>query len=529
MAIKFKAKEVDNSTERLICTGLIISDTVLAQLAPILQSNMMTARYTSYIVDWCLDYYKEFGAAPKAHIQDIFEAHKREYLDEDAADLVESLLSDLNDELLDAAQFNEQYVSEQAEKYIKSRKAQMLCEDVQALLSKGQVLEAEGRLANYSIPKRPAAEGDDVFIKDFWLEEEEQADILFKFPGALNDLIGPIERDSFISFLAPEKRGKTWWLLYTALTAFRQRCNVVFFSCGDMTKPQMRKRIRHMLTGRDPKRPKNEILLPVLDCWHNQMGDCPLEEETDPVILKGKKGKSLGDYDDFPDHVTCTKCYKDRHSQTIFYGMPWHSKVKLEDIEKPLDEACEAILKRSGNRRFKLYCYPPAELNVAQISAQLDILEQQEGFLADLIVIDYADLLDVEPSARKLEYRHQINASWMAMRALSQKRRCAIVTATQAKIETRKKSQVDQWDTSEDKRKLAHVTAMLALNQTPAEKRQGLMRISNIAMRDDDFDVERNVGVLQCLAIGKPCIISYPYKYGSRVAEEERRNKNDRG
>lgn len=529
MGITFKSKEVDNATERLICTGLIVSDTVLAGLAPIISGRIMTARYTAYLVDWCLDYFKQFGQAPKAHIQDIFEAHKRDSLDEDVADLIETLLANLNDEM-SGSQFNDLYVAEQAEKYIKARGAQILCEDVQALISKGQVLEAEGKIAGYSIPKRAAAQGDDVFAQGFWTEEEENGEVLFQLPGALNDLVGPIERDSFISLLAPEKRGKTWWLLQFALTAFRQRCNVAFFSCGDMTKPQMRKRLRHMLTGRDPKRPRKEIVMPVLDCFYNQTGECPLGEETDPITLggaKGKKNRQLGTFEDFPDHKPCSKCHKSKEDKDNFFGIPWQKTVPMEEIEKPLDEACKAILQRSGNKHFKLFCYPPAELTVAQIGAQLDILEQQEGFLPDVVVIDYADLLDAEPSARRLEYRHQINASWMALRALSQVRRCALITATQAKIETRKKSQVDQWDTSEDKRKLAHVTAMLALNQTPAEKRQGVMRISNIAMRDDDFDVERNVTVLQCLAAGKPYIVSYPQKIRPLSADHGRRDSDD--
>lgn len=934
MTLKFRARQVDNTTERLICTGLIVSDMVLAQVAPILHADIMTTKYTSTIARWCLDYYRQFGKAPGLHIQDMFESAKRDYLEEETADLIESLLAGLSQDNA-GHEMNDLYVVEQAEQYIKSRQAQILCEDVLALISKGQILEAEGKLAGYSIPKLASTEGNEVFVSDFWDEQEEQTECLFTLPGALHDLVGPIERDSFISLLAPEKRGKciaegqrvlladgtlkpieqvirdrdshimcfdekarrfvpgrimdwwdnghkdvlevvfrsgrkvrvtgnhpflspsgwknvsdigvggyaaapryieigghhnmpeheirllayliaegcltrgtvlftnadeciqqdftrcvelmgdrasprgsrgmdfevvnclenkgkhyrnftramlekhgllgcsskdkqipvailqlaapdvalflrvlfscdgwvtrhqvgisftneqlsrttqhlltrfgitsvlrykpsngawqvtiqsaedktlfvekigflenkqgkalsfvlgwksrksksfinkfppeiarqcqdsirqymrengipiyrgvdveawksisyqvnkqapimrqsferlkslppvralledpilwdeiisinaigqmhtydltvakhhnfiaegclvhnTWWLLYFALTAFRQRRNVAFFSCGDMTKPQMRKRLRHMLTGRDPKRARAIIHMPTLDCYYNQIGECPLGEETDSIVLRGKgeKTKRCGTYEDFPDHVPCTKCYKSKQDRENFFGSPWMQEVKLQDIEKPLDEACAAILKRSGHKHFKLFCYPPATLTVSQISAQLDILQQQEGFVPDVIVIDYADLLDVEPSARRLEYRHQINASWMAMRALSQTRRCALITATQSKLETRKKSQVDQWDTSEDKRKLAHVTAMLALNQTPAEKRQGLMRISNIAMRDDDFDTEKNVAVLQCLAAGKPYIISYPYRM--RQTENQR-------
>lgn len=511
MALKVKVDKVENSAERLICTGLIVSDNVMGQLATIIDVKHFTAKYTQTLATWCLDYYKQFGCAPKAHIQDIFESAKRDYLDEDVATLIETLLVSLNDEMMGESQFNEQYVLTRAEEYIKSRSLAILCEDVQALNSTNRVLEAEGMLAQYHIPKRPQSQGVEVFTDQFWSEEDTEADILFRFPGELDKLIGAVERDSFISLIGPEKRGKTWWLMWIALLAYRQRCNVAFFSAGDMTMKQMQRRFKHMLTGRDPKRPKSKVRMPVLDCLHNQYGECPLGKDTDS-ILQGGKGKlrELGSFDDFPDHVICSQCYRDKEEAENFIGRVWWKEEDVADM--PIDKAYKQMLKRSGNKHFRLYTFPPSSLTVAQMNAQLDIEQQQSNFIPDVVVLDYADLLDVEPNARKLEYRHQINAGWMALRSMSQVRNCALFTATQAKLEARKKSQVDQWDTSEDKRKLAHITAMLALNQTPAEKRRGLMRISNLATRDSFFDTEQNVGVLQCLALGKPHILSFPYK-----------------
>lgn len=526
MSVRFRVKEVDNQTERLICVGLIVSDKVIRQLAPILDPNFFTARYTKTVAEWCLEFYEKFDKAPRAHIQNIFEAAKRDFLEDDQADLIEALLVSLNQQLMEEqAQFNEDYVLEEAEKYIKSRKAMMLCEDVSALLSKGQILEAEGRLAGYNIPTRPTAEGDSIFEPEFWHEEEEEHSILFRLPGYLDDLIGPIERDSFISILAPEKRGKSWWLLEMGLRAFRARCNVVFLSCGDMTKKQVRRRLRHMLTNVDPKRPKEVVLTPVLDCWHNQQGKCPLGEETDPVLIGGMgKQKKVGTLEDFPDHVPCSKCLEKEKLNKYYFGRPWYVQQKLKDIAKDIETARKALHKRAPSKRFQLFCFPPATVSVAHIRAHLDILQQQKDFIPDVIIIDYADILLPEQKSERKDVRHQINDTWMALRSLSQERNCAILTATQAKGEAMKSAQVKQWDASEDKRKLAHVTAMIALNQTPAEKRAQVMRVSNLATRDDDFDVERNVQVLQCLSIGKPILYTFPHK---EIPAFERKDKEE--
>lgn len=521
MAMRFKVKDIDNHAEKLICIGMIASDYVLSQIAAILDPNIFTARYTQYIAKWCLEHYKNHEAAPKAHIQDIFEFHKRDELDDAVADLVETLLVNLSDQLAEDSELNEDYILEQAVTYIKSRKATMLCEDTLALLSKGQITEAEAALANYTMPQRPAADGDDIFTTDFWNEQEEERKTLFLLPGALGNLVGPIERDSFISLLAPEKRGKTWFLMWIALTAYRQRRNVAFFSCGDMTKQQMRRRFRHMLTHVDPKRTRKSVVRAIPDCHWNQIGQCPLGEDTDQIRSKKDSVNMLKLFEEFPDHVVCTKCFKHKRDSKYFIGRPWWEEVEVTEVAKNIEEARDRLVKRSGKKQLKLFCYPPTTINVAGIKAQLAILEQQENFVPDILIIDYADILDSEEKARRLEYRHQINTTWMALRALSQEKNCAVITATQAKDDAKKRSSVEQWDASEDKRKLGHVTGMLALNQTPEEKRYGVMRISNLASRDDEFDVDRCVVALQCLSLGQPVNYLYEYKHTPEPAKKE--------
>lgn len=506
---RFKVRETDNSTERLICVGLIVSDRIVADLAPILAINTFTARYTKYIASWCLDYYKQFECAPKLHIQDIFEVKKRNELDEDSADLIESLLISLNDQLMnDENTFNEEYILSQAEQYIKAQAIKMTCEDAIALVSNGRIVEAEAAMVGFRAPQRPTAEGEDVLSLDFWSELEEENEVLFRLPRALDDLLGPIERDSFWSFIAPEKRGKSWWLSYMAFTAVKQRCNVAFFSIGDMTRKQVRRRFRHLITGKSPRKAPKTVLKPILDCYHNQYDSCPLDEETSPILLNRGNRTKVGTLDDFPDHQVCTKCSKGRDMK-YFIGHPWYEEVDPAAEVKELDDVLASMLRMSKGSKFRLFTYPPATVNIKQIEAQLDILAQKENFIADVIIIDYADLLAPEEASKKFDARNQINYSWMSGRRVSQERNCAVIWATQASKEAQKNAQVETWDTSEDKRKIGHITNMVALNQTPAEKKAGIMRISNLATRDSDFDIRTNVTVLQSLALGRPVLTCY--------------------
>ena len=95
------------------------------------------------------------------------------------------------------------------------------------------------------------------------------------------------------------------------------------------------------------------------------------------------------------------------------------------------------------------------------------------------------------------------------MRRLSQERHCLVVTATQANAASYDKKVLTMMNFSEDKRKMAHVTAMFGLNQTPDEKRQNLMRVGPIVIREGEFNSLNTVTVLQCLDIGRPYIGSY--------------------
>ena len=170
MSIKIRSKSVDNNSERLLCIGCIISDRVVGHLAPLLVDRaLFTAEYTRIVVDWCLDYYKQFGKAPRFHIKDIFESKKDVYLDDEVADLIERLLVSLNDQALelDGTQCNDDYFIAEAEKYIRSRKATILNEDISALLSKGQIDEVESRILEYKSVEPQASRPLQIDLEQF--------------------------------------------------------------------------------------------------------------------------------------------------------------------------------------------------------------------------------------------------------------------------------------------------------------------------------------------------------------------------
>jgi len=65
-----------------------------------------------------------------------------------------------------------------------------------------------------------------------------------------------------------------------------------------------------------------------------------------------------------------------------------------------------------------------------------------------------------------------------------------------------------QKDVGEDSRILGHVDVMLAKNQTDREKLWHRARMAETAARSDDFNVVREVIVLQQLGLGQPVLDS---------------------
>jgi len=97
------------------------------------------------------------------------------------------------------------------------------------------------------------------------------------------------------------------------------------------------------------------------------------------------------------------------------------------------------------------------------------------------------------------------------LRGLNQETNSLLITATQADADAYKQNTLRLSNFSEDKRKYAHVTAFYGLNQDSGgrEKNLGLMRINELILREDKFDMNRQVTVMQALNIGRPIITSY--------------------
>ena len=520
-----KRVRIDNSVETLILTGMIVSDRFLRDVRSIFDIRLIESGYVRRVCRWCLDYFEEHARAPKVHIQDIYnDEMEAEKIDADEGQMIARVLQRVSREYERSDQFNVGYLLKKAEKYFQGADYKRLSEDL-ARISEDNPNEAIELLNNYRHRILPSSDFVEVFRnKDLMMRSyEDNITPLFKLSGDLGRMInGDLCRGSFISLMGHEKIGKTWNLSDLAFRAAENRLNVAFFQAGDMTDAQQARRFGIRLTGRS-NRPKycGDILVPIFDCVHNQNDTCDLKKRCSEFGLTHDENRveKINHSEDFFKLMTshrekaelfrinqtegyraCDYCRR-RHTYN-YKGSLWYEQRNVEPSTwREAYKASRKFLRRMKGRRFFLSSHSNNSLTIGMIKAILDNWANYQNFTPDVILIDYADILVAENTHQ--DYRHQQNEIWKGLRSLSQDFDCLLITATQANAAAYSVKTLGLQNFSEDKRKYAHVTTMIGLNQTAEEKVAGAMRWNILLSRDEDFNQDRTATTLQCFNIGR--------------------------
>jgi len=497
--------------ERRIAIGTIVSTEYLRRFLPLYRSEYIEADSVRIIIGWCQEHFESYQQAPGKDIESIFRRHIKS-LPEDKMERIERILQSLSDEF-SRDKFNAQYLLDETEKYFRSQYLEDYIESIQQALSDGDISEADNLANSYQFAGVPDSQTVDPLVEDGGELVErvfaESAESLVKFPGALGQFWNAeMTRDAFVGIMAPEKRGKSWMLMEFVFRAARSGNNVALFQAGDMSEIQQLRRM-YVYLARKSYRKKycGSILIPVLDCEKNQKDSCMREErecdfglpfQGDQDIFSTPFDKIIEWSKELDDYRPCRNCKGEFEGSFWFTERPPCRPLSARQAYRKSQK-----MLRTYGHRIRISTWSNRTLSVQGIEQQLDSWENQEEFVPDVIVIDYADLL--VPSTR-IDFRHQQNFIWMDLRGLSQKRHCLVVTATQADAQSYDQNRLKLSNFSEDKRKYSHVTAMYGLNQTWEEKRKGIMRINQLVVREDDFDISNEVHVLQRLQIGRPVI-----------------------
>lgn len=540
--------------ERRILIAMLHSNEFLMNMYSSYSTNVCVNAFTEGIpanlAQACLKFYEKHRKAPNTELdrEIIYSRVIRRMANEDDRDLAAGIMHSMVEQYEQAPEEftvskNISVLWEQAKKFIKYRTFEHCIDGLKAAQ---QIDDIDARLEayeeNFSHIGQCKAVAENIIepVKDVdgLIERAfaKQAKPLFRMPGAVGDFMNPqLHTSNFISLLAPEKRGKTWWLMEIFYRAIRQGVDAVFVQAGDMTNEQLFMRLLMRIAKRS-NRPKfcDELLIPVVDCEWNQCDKCEKSKRTGTIgikelcevkktdskssrrqqqkqqsdELKEKSPRAL--YENNPDYRPCNECQ--RNGSPDFKGTVWW---RLRGPVDPLDKEEAKIIftdfSKGLKSRFKFIQAAANTLTVEDLNARLDTVYEQDGIIPQLCVLDYADLL-ANPIGGPRDFRHIQDYNWKGLRGMAQERDMLMVAATQSDAGGYDTDLLAMSNISEDKRKLGHVTAMYGLNQTWDEKRKGIVRINQIVNRDDDYDIRQSVTVLQSFQSGQPLIASFHTK-----------------
>lgn len=455
-------------------------------------------KWIQLVARWCMSYYNKHGKAPVNHINDLFNARKRK-LKEDEADLIEDLLNDAATEYQNKSKFNVDYMSEQALGYFKNRHLALLRDNITSYLEDDKPEKAEVEVANFrNISKKLSTWSNPFDIpsaRGLLLRQDEN---FFTLPGLLGEFLGNFKRGWLVGIAAPFKRGKTWFAQEFALMALLSGLKVAFFSL-EMSSEEMQERIlKRLIPG---FMSNGNYLYPVLDCLHNQTGNCESKRRKNTLTI-------IDEEENIMEHQTATElgyqiCTFCRHRGNLhpnFEPAIWHEEINTEKTVKSLMRSVASFEKKYASR-FKLKTYPKFSANIHDIQQELDNLEAIEGFIPDMIVIDHADCL--KPERADLKGIEKEDETWMTAAQLASKRRALTIVPTQVTKDALTAAMTTQKHTAKWVGKLGHVDAMLAMSQTDAEKRRDIIRVSIMLHRHRKFDENAFVTLIQKLDSGQ--------------------------
>lgn len=449
--------KLNRAIQECLVSLLLLDDKAGAQVAALVPAKAYDRDYRS-VAEAAASFRDAYGEAPKEHAIDLFEDLIAR--DADRSEVYEAIWDSVQRTI---SGVNTEYVLAHALAFSKLKRIKDGIATAIDLLEEEtaeKVEEAEGVLIQALKPEAVTLDAGTL------LNDPDQAlkfigTSLDVFPTGIRALdrrgIGPA-RKTLMLLGAPAKKGKTW-------------------ACIQMAKAAMIHGLKPAIASLELSEDKYAMRL------------------MQAFFSISKRRMKV---------IQTTRFEKDENGR--FMSFDFRDVVDRPSLS---DGDIEAVLRKKITNRLKnrppciVKEFPTGRLTVRQLEAWLDRLESTRGFIPDLLIVDYPDLMRIEKIDKKREYLGQI---YVDLRGLLVARNIAGFAVTQQNREGSRKSTSDGTDVSEDWSKIGTVDLFCTLNQTIEEKKLGLMRWFVSEGRDeaDKFTVLLS----QAFALGQFCLDS---------------------
>ena len=502
--ITIRKGNIDLQFEKKIITFCITNTQFLKETASYLKVDSFQLKHLQRIFRWVESYFNKYDIAPNKAISDIFLVEKKN-LPDDEAEIISDLLSSLSLKYVNEEEDTKEnvgYYADKCREYVRKRNISTKINEINGLLSLDRIDDAEAEMLDFkklSVETtnwtNPLSESnvDKVF-------ESKDSDFLFKLNGDLGEVLGNFNRGCLYCFAAPLKIGKSWAIAECRNMALLKGLKVAEFNI-EMTERQINERFYKRITGATSTGGKTYY--PVMDCKFSQDGSCKKPERTGKVALYAHEDYIPLFEDADPNYKTCNVC----KGTKSFLGVPWYENIVRKELTISDTKKTVNGFKSMWGDNYRLRVYPRFSATVSTMMHDLNFLEETEGFVPDVITVDYAGL--VQSEGRHKEERHRISEVFKMLGRLGAEKKAGIITAAQINREGMKKRKSQVGDIAEDFSIGANVDGLYLLSQSDAEKERKICRVSVGAMRDGEFNPEKEVIILSDLAAGQWVLDSF--------------------
>jgi hypothetical protein len=455
----------DSTIERQILIGMITNRSVLGMVSSKWKYGMFPSKWSNTIAQLCIKYYSKYQKAPGKEIQYFFEQWSATgNKDQKLVESMDTFLSSLSNQYQTLKKkLNPQLVIDEAGKFFTKIKLQEMTSQINAHLENGEIDEAEELRAKFSKVEMglgshiDVLEDKEALKRAFELDKEPP---LITYEGAAGNFFkDTFKRGGLICLEGREKIGKSFWLQEFAWQALKQKRRVAFFGCGDMTEEETMLRFIPRICGR------------------------PLDTESYqyPILLEPPDGDGT-------------------IARVTHETKKWKEPLTIEEASRMIDKFREKI---KADKMLRLSSHATKTISASGIKAKIEEWKTQ-NWIPDVLIIDYSDIL--APIYGNEMTRDQIDLSWSMLRQMSQVFRCLTITATQIAARGYEAEMIDITHYSEDKRKRAHLTASITLNQNPDEEENEIYRLGMLMRRSRKAHKKKCLHTAACLAIASPMI-----------------------
>jgi len=410
------------------------------------------------VAERCVDYWRREGCAPGIHVDDILD----DMLTSSRGPSLRRVLATAREM---AGSVNGRYAIDRVHNFRYQQELKLAVLEAAEVLSSGAPDADERAEELLGAVRRARDAGFDPGVRlsefDRMLAVETEHREEFDWGIAPLDRARVVpERGTITTIIAPPGYGKSWALVHAGKRAVLRRRRVLHVTLELAWHKTLRRYYQSLYAV--PRRHVDNVEVTTLE-WDNG--------------TLSRLGRERVDVDfslDSPD-----------------------VRLELEAHNRPLGA-------RTGNLLVKEF--PSGTLTVSALRAYMDQLEVVEGWVPDMLVIDYPKIMRID----QRDVRVSIGATFVELRGLCQERNMAGVLAHQSSKAGTESHEVRATHAAEDYSVIHTSDNVITYSATRAEQRHGLARL----LVDKARDEESNIAVLitQSYKIGQFCIDSAPMR-----------------